>query len=127
MGGDGGSNGDQSALLHFFSLATFLMGFVLGIFFFLQRIYLWQGERMRERESVCVCVGGGLFVVVGVSARACSVVRVRARERVRESRQNEEDDEFALLLLTSRLCHIFHIIINTPLYGNFNFPTFAKI
>jgi len=56
---------------------------------------------------VCVCVFGGLFVVAGVSARACSVVREREGERVRESRQNEEDDNFALLLLTSRLCHFF--------------------
>ncbi len=81
--------------------------------------------RERERERERVCVFGGLFVVVGVSARASSVVR--ERERVRESRQNEEDDNFALLLLTSRLCRFFRIIINTPLYGNFNFLTFAKI
>jgi hypothetical protein len=77
----------------------------------------------------CVCVFGGLFVVVGECARVlrCSRERESERERVRESRQNEEDDNFALLLLASRLCHFFHIIIITPLYGNFNFPTFAKI
>jgi hypothetical protein len=125
VGGDGGSNGDQSALLHFFSFASFLMCFVLGNFFFLQRICLWQ-ERERERERECVCVCAHLGVWESVCCRGCECASVFRCSRG-ESRQNEEDDNFALLLLTSRLCRFFHIIINTSLYGNFNFPTFAKI
>ncbi len=63
----------------------------------------------------CVCVSlGGLFVVVGECARVlrCSRERESERERVRESRQNEEDDNFALLLLASRLCHFFSYYYN---------------
>jgi hypothetical protein len=70
VGGDGGSNGDQSALLHFFSFASFLMGFVLG------KKKIPSENLSVAGESVCVCV------CVRARLGVCLLSWVRVRERL---------------------------------------------
>jgi hypothetical protein len=98
-----------------------------GFFFsFRESVCLWQ----EERESVWVCVSLGVCLLSWVSARASCVVRVRERARGREFASRDKTKKTTILLYYYWLLVyviFFHIIIITPLYGNFNFPTFAKI